>query len=158
MYQGSAAMIESLRQIVAARHVYYEVTPDIASVSGERRRVGYDLTLWASHEKGARALPGCRKCMDILADLYRIADWVVGGGEAGVRWELQPFDRALHGSSQFPSIDEIDLSLKLLHRDLGDEPVDGSQERALLAARRRLAEVGVHEGIWRPASAGPHRH
>lgn len=158
MVHGSAVTPERLRDVVRTRRVYYEVTSEVDFVGAERRQVGYELKLWAAHEKGARALPGCPKCWDIVEDLRRIAEWLAEGEEAATRWEVQPFDRALHDSGQFPALDEIDLSLKLLHRYGSDAPLDAGRERCLRNVKRKLAHLGVSEGTWRPVSTGPHRH
>ncbi len=157
MSEGDAMTLAALRGIVEARRIFYELAPEIALLGEERWPVGYELKLWAAHEKGARALPGCRKCQDIVEDLRRIAAWLTGPGGRDSAWELQPFDRALYDSRQFQGTDEIDLSLRLFHWS-GAMGREVRAQRCLREMRRRLAQLGIAEGIWHPASAGPHAH
>ena len=157
MAGGEATTFETLRRIVNVRRVYYEIAQEVALLGEERQRVGYELKLWALHERGARALPGCRKCWDIVEDLQQIAAWLARAEEPELRWEVQVFERALHDSRQFPGTDEIDLALRLFHR-AGRDGAEGAGQRSLRRVRRDLADLGVAEGIWHPASAGSHGH
>lgn len=144
---------KSVREIVLARRIHYEVGSEIVLVGDQLRQVGYELTLWAAHERAARALPGCPKCLAIFEDLVRIASWITADVAVDSRWELLPFNRVLYDSAQFPSTDEIELSLKLLHRDCPEGAVDACQKRCLRDVRHRLADLGIAEGRWRPAIA-----
>ena len=157
MSEGDAMTLAALRGIVEARRIFYELAPEITLLGEERWPVGYELKLWAAHEKGARALPGCRKCQDIVEDLRRIATWLTGPGGRESAWELQPFDRALYDSRQFQGTDEIDLSLRLFHWS-GGAGTELDAQRRLREVRGRLSQLGIAEGIWHPASAGPHAH
>lgn len=64
---------ESLRAAARRLHAHFEVQPEQDLRDGERVAVALVLRLWAVHEKGARALPGCARCRELRSDLERIA-------------------------------------------------------------------------------------
>ena len=143
--------MQALRELVRAHRVYYEVRPEMHVGEGERTQIGFQLSLWASHPHGARALPGCPKCSDLHRDLRRIAEWIIPREERASRYEIEPFDRALYASTRQKDVDEVDLTIDILHRHGFDRPLDECQERCLREMRGRLAELGIHEGGWSPS-------
>jgi hypothetical protein len=151
--------VEALRGVARQHHIYYEVVPDLVFEAGRPLQVGLLLTLWATHERGARALPGCARCRAIFADLVHVATWAVGGeGGLDAAWERQPFDAALHSPSRDLAEDEVDLSLRLLQREQAGARGEVERDASLRRVRERLKALGVREGIWHPASGAPHQH
>lgn len=141
----SSATSDALRQVVRDRRVHYDVVPEIVFRGSERVKVGFRVRLWGIHGKGARALPGCPKCWDLADDLRRIAEDVVPTGERASRTELEPFRPALYDSRIIPATDEVTITIRLLHRDRYDRPIDACEERCLKEIRARLRDLGVPE-------------
>ena len=135
-----------LRELARLLHVHYDVRPEIVLEDGQRRMVGYEVRLWAVHSKGARALPGCPKCIDLVAELRRLANWALSWEERPTRADVEPFGRMLYDSRIVPGASEVALSIRLVHRNGWDAPVDACEERCLRQLRARMRELGVREG------------
>jgi hypothetical protein len=134
-----------LVEIARAHHVHFDVEPEVLVRPKERVKVGFDVRLWAVHVRGARALPGCAKCRELAADLLRIAEWATPAGERETRIEIEPFHAALYESTVVPGADEVELTIRLIHRDGYDQPIDAGEERCLKEMRRRLRALGIAE-------------
>lgn len=141
----TSAALEELAQIARNRHVHFDVEPEVVIRGSERVKVGFQVRLWAVHAKGARALPGCPKCWDLVEDLRRIAEQVVPAEERPSRTELDPFRPALYDSRVVPAADEVSVTIRLIHRDGYDRPIDSCEERCLKEIRARLRALGIPE-------------
>jgi hypothetical protein len=137
--------LEALRDVARRLHVHYDVGPEVVFRGGQRVMVGFEVRLWAVHARGARALPGCAKCLDLVDELRCIADWVVSREERPTRAELEPFRPALYDSRVVPDADEVALSIRLIHREGYDRPIDPCEERCLKEIRAKLRQIGVPE-------------
>jgi hypothetical protein len=137
--------VEALRALARRLHAHYDVQPEVVIRGSERVKVGFEVRLWAVHPKGARALPGCPKCLDLVPELERIANWALPREERPTRAHMEPFRAALYDSPVVPGSDEISLSLRLVHRDGYDQPIDACEERCLKEIRSKLREIGVPE-------------
>ncbi len=140
-----AASLIELSEIARVRQVYFEVEPEIVLRGSERVKVGFQVHLWGVHPKGARAFPGCPKCWDMLEDLRLIAQEVVPAEDRPSRTELVPFRPALYDSRVVPGADEVSVTIRLIHREGYDRPVDACEERCLREIRARLRALGVRE-------------
>lgn len=159
MREPCAESVEALRRLVRGRRVYYEVVPDLVFQDDRFQQVGFVLTLWASHERGARALPGCEKCRAIFGDLLQLARWAMrdeGGGDAV--WEIEPFEAALHSPRWDLAGDEIDLALRLVQRESDAAAGAAARDGSLRRVREQLKALGIREGSWHPASGAEHEH
>jgi hypothetical protein len=61
------------------------------------------------------------------------------------RAELAPFRPALYDSRVVPDADEVSVTIRLIHREGYDRPVDACEERCLKEIRARLRALGVQE-------------
>jgi hypothetical protein len=134
-----------LREIARNRHVHFDVEPEVVIRGSERVKVGFDIHLWGVHPKGARALPGCPKCWDLVAELRRIAEAVTPAEARPSRTELEPFRPALYESRVVPAADEVSVTIRLIHRDRYDSAVDACEERCLREIRVQLHALGIPE-------------
>jgi hypothetical protein len=137
--------IEGLRASARRLHAHYDVEPEIVVADGARRKVGFQVRLWGVHPKGAGVLPGCSRCRELDRELRRIAAFVVPREERPTRLELEPLRPALYDSSVVPGADEIALSIRLVHRQGYDQPVDACEDRCLKEILARLRQLGVPE-------------
>ncbi len=134
-----------LSEIARNRHVHFDVEPEMIIRGSERVKVGFEVHLWAVHPKGARALPGCPKCWELVNDLRRIAEAVVPPEGRPTRSELEPFGRALYDSRVVPGSDEVSVTIHLFHREGYDRPIDACEEQCLKEIRARLRALGIPE-------------
>jgi len=141
----SSAANDELREVARNRRIHYDVEPEIVLRGSERMKVGFQVRLWAIHRKGARALPGCPKCWDLVDDLRRIAEEVIPSGERPSRTELEPFRPALYDSRVVPDADEVTVTMRLIHREGYYLPIDACEERCLKEIWARLRDLGIPE-------------
>lgn len=139
------ATLMELAEIARTRKVHFDVEPEIIIRGSERVKVGFQVHLWAVHAKGARALPGCPKCWDLVEDLRRIAEEVVPADERPSRTELTSFRPALYDSRVVPGSDEVSVTIRLIHREGYERPIDACEERCLKEIRARLRVLGIRE-------------
>jgi hypothetical protein len=137
--------LTGLAAMARSRHVHFDVEPEIVVRGSERVKVGFQVHLWAIHPNGARAHPGCPKCWSLVEDLRRIAEEVVPAAERPSRTELGPFRPALYESRVVAGSDEVCVTIRLIHRDGYDRPIDACQERCLKEIRARLRVLGIRE-------------
>lgn len=77
--------------------------------------------------------------------LRDIAEWVVPQDDRPTRIAIEPFHRALCASSTVPGADEVATTIRLVHQNDYDRPIDACEERCLKEIRARLKEIGARE-------------
>ena len=156
--EDSNETVNLLKDLVEMHQVCYEVWPELLIVKGQRVKVGFDLELVGTHEHGTSTMsPGCPRCIRTFEDLRQIAEWIMPKEQRPSRYEIEPYDHALHESAQRKFQPEVILSMKILHRHGFDQPVDECEERCLKEIRGKLAELGVRAGEWRPIKSQAQR-
>lgn len=133
----------TLRAVARRLHAHYDVQPELDLQDGQRVTVAIVLRLWAVHEKGARALPGCARCRELGSDLERIARFALTSLVSS-RMTIEPLRAALYDSRVVPGADEVSLSIRVTHGKEGS-PVDGHEERSIKELRARLGRLGIPE-------------
>jgi hypothetical protein len=157
--ENSNETVERLKDIVEMHQVCYEVWPELLIVKGQQLKVGFDLELVGTHEHGTSTFsPGCPRCLRTFEDLRQIAEWIMPKEERPSRYEIEPYDRALHESAQRKFVPEVVLRMTILHRHGFDQPVDECEERCLKEMRGKLSELGVRAGEWRPTKSQVQRN
>jgi hypothetical protein len=136
---------DELRATARAHHVHFDVRPELHVVGDLWMKVGFEVRVWAVHDKGAHAMPGCIKCHDLLAQLERIVQWVLPSELRPTRIELEPSGAILHDSREVPGTDEVAITIRLVHREAYATPVDPCEERCLHQIRERLKLLGIPE-------------
>ena len=135
----------ALRELARRRHVHYDVAPEVVYRDGTRVTVGFDLRLWAVHDKGAHALPGCPKCLDLASELGALVGAVLPEAGRPTIAQVEPMEPALADSRVVPGADEVEILVRLIHRGRYEAPVDACEERCLREIRQRLRDLGVPE-------------
>lgn len=140
--------MEDLQKIVESHSVVYEVRPhqDIVKFRDESNLVknGFDLTLCGTHDHGHSTMtPGCQRCVDTYRDLETIARWIMPTERRASSYEIPSFDMALH-SVRTPSRRlEVDLTVRIKHRQGWTEPIDECERRCLREMEEKLKALGV---------------
>lgn len=139
--------IVRLQELIRRHQVCYEVWPENLVVNGQLIKVGFVLELEGTHEHpGSEVQPGCQQCQEVFRALQRIAEWIMPTEARPTTYEIQPFDRALRYAPKRKRRPEVSLTIKVIHRQGFDQPVDECEELCLREMRLKLAELGVLEG------------
>jgi len=144
---------EALQKVVLRHQVSYEVWPEWSGCGGRARRIGYCVSICGVNDQldciRGHHVPGCPHCGLTYDELRRIAEWITLVEQQDCRFEIETFDRAFHiAPRQRWSRNEVIVTVKILHRQNVDSPVDESQERCLHELRTSLKKLGVREGVW----------
>lgn len=142
---GDGDESSALREFARRHRVHFEVRPEIDILGEDRLKVGYQLRLWAVHDRGQHVLPGCPRCGDLLTELERIVRWVMPPGGRPTRVECERTGPALYDSQVVPGADEVALLVRLTHEGDYRAPIDACEERCLKEMRERLRGLGVPE-------------
>ena len=147
---------EILQNVVPRHQVCYEVWPEWSGCGGRARRIGYSVSICGVNKEvdcvTGHHVPGCPHCVLTYDALRKIADWITLTEQPDCRFQIHPFDRAWHiAPRQRWSRNEIIVTVKILHSQNVDGPVNESQERCLINLRAELKRLGVHEGVWQAA-------
>ena len=139
---------EDLQRIVESHAVVYEVRPhqDIVKFRDESNLVknGFDLTLCGTHNHGHRTMtPGCHRCVDTYRDLEAIARWIMPTERRASSYEIAAFDMALHSVRTPNRRLEVDLTVRIKHRQGWAEPIDECERRCLREMEDKLKALGV---------------
>lgn len=148
--EDSQETTRRLRELAQAHQVCYEVWPELLMVKGQKVKVGYDLELYGVHDHPEEQIvPGCPHCQHTYLILRQIAGWILPTEARPSRYEIEPFDHAVHQTPKRGFQAEVVLCLKILHRHGFDQPIDECEERCLKEMREKLASIGVAQGEWR---------
>ena len=146
-----------LRDIVRRFEVCWEVRPEHLMVGQEMRQIGFALELYGTHRgtPGVHA-PGCPDCQRVFSALHVVAGWILPREKRPSYYELSPFHPARSYSPARGSRVDIALTVKILHRQGYELPVDDCELRCLQEMRQRLVELGAQECQWtNPLEAVP---
>ena len=124
------------------------VWPVYCQMNGERRQIGYEVELLASHSADPDHLdPGCLACNRLRNKLLTIANAVVASISPSLRESVRCESHARDASSLFwPRLGNrslVSVSISISHRHGFDRPIDQSEIATLDEIKNRLAELGV---------------
>ena len=143
-----------LIELVKRFRVCWEVWPEYLLVSGARRQVGFELLLCGAHEQGVNSLtPGCPHCCRVFEALQEIATWIEPQEFRQSKYRIGCYDAALHYAALRQHRPDVALSLKFLHREHIEAPVDECQLHCLEEMKARLRSLGAPEGRWSTQAA-----
>jgi len=129
--------------------VCWEVWPEYLVVCGERRHVGFELVLCGTHEPGTTTImPGCLHCHRVFEALQEIAIWIQPQEIRPSKYRIGPYDSALHYAAVRNHRPDVALSVKILHRERIEDPLDECQVRCLEEMKSKLRALGAPEGRW----------
>lgn len=153
---GPTPSVEGLAKIAREHRLCYEVWPERSILEGRKIQIGFELQLCGVNSHIAEGggsdhpVPGCSHCLRTYCELREIADWILPKEVRPSRYEIQAFDRAMHiAPHKRKSRNEVVVTIHIMHRHDFNRPVDDCEDRCLKEMRGKLAQLGVHEGIWR---------
>ena len=141
---------DRLRELVRRHKVCWEVWPEYhIDREGKRIQIGFELNLLGTHGHSESIIdPGCPECMKIYEDLKRIARWIIPKKEFDTWYEIGVFDASIHYSSRRRFRPEVILTIKILHREGFDHPIDADQVQELNEMEEKLRKLGASKGTW----------
>ncbi len=136
---------EALRRFVKSHRVHYSVEHELVVAQGTRKPVGFVVRIFAVHDKGARALPGCAKSRALAGSLRSLAEWLACTCPP-TRIDVDPYRPALYDSKVVPGADEVALTIRLSHSERYADPVDASEQGCLKMIQGRMKVLSIPEG------------
>ncbi len=145
----SPQQISTLKEKVRMFRVVYEVTSAVRIVDGERRAIGFDITLCGTHPKPKNhVLPGCSHYQKIYQALQEIAKAVLPEPGRISRYVIRGFDRAYHQAPLRNLRKDIELVVEIRHREGYLDPVDPCEQSCLAEIKRNLSALCVPFKQW----------
>lgn len=148
------AAFERLREIARRHQVCYEVWPEWSIAAERKLQIGFELQLCGTNAHARddgpeHPVPGCAHCFTSYSELREVAEWILPKEERPSRYEIGPFDRALHiAHRKRTSRSEVVVPIHIMHRHDFNREVDDCEDRCLKEMQQRLRELGIVEGYW----------
>jgi len=151
--------INHLSQLVIQHKVCWEVLPHFLIDKYDNRiQVGFELDLLGIHyHPEHHPTPGCDESVNVYNDLKKIAKWIVPTEERESKYDIGIFDRSIHSSPIRKLRDEVTLTLKILHRQGFDRPLDACEVDCLKEMEQKLKELGAQKREWRESAKNSER-
>ncbi len=147
--EATDTKIAILKELVRRFRVCWKVWPEDAFVGDQKRQIGYQLELAGTHEPWVEhPEPGCEHCQRIFAALRDIADWILPREERPSTYEIGPYDQAIRYMPMRRNRPDVILTVRILHREGYERPVDECEDRCLKEMEGRLKELGAGRLTW----------
>jgi hypothetical protein len=142
---------EKTKELVIQHKVCWEVWPKYhVDRNGKKVEIGFELDLIGTHYHPVKTpLPGCVECAKVYEDLKQIAKWIIPKEERDSLYEIRPFDSSIHQAPMRKFRKDITLTIKILHREGFDRPIDACEIECLKEMKNKLKELGARQGYWR---------
>ncbi len=138
---GAAAAIASGPcEFVREHRAHFEIERETIDGASGRTLAGFDVRLFALHEKIAHAVPGCPVCSRVAAALRGIGNTAFLTNPVDADVHIAPFEPVLYDSKQVPGSDEVMLTVQLW-----PHWSSCGVERCLKEVRGRMRGLGVRE-------------
>jgi hypothetical protein len=149
----------TLEDWVRLHHVTWELGPWQELVEHAPATVGFELRLFGRHGPDVHARPGCAECGALHGKLRAIALAALPKEHRPTKYEIEPFDASFHLRPQSYWTPEVQLTLRIVHREGYLRPVDECEERCAKEIQQALRALGVQPKTWSDsrgdASSGP---
>jgi hypothetical protein len=86
--------------------------------------------------------------VNTFADLRRIAEWIIPKEPHDSKYEIMPFDAALHETPARKLVPEVALSIMIEHRHNFYESINECETRCLREMEQKLKQLGVRRGRY----------
>ena len=145
----SGAQDETTREIatlVEKHRVRWALYPErrVNHETGEIEQIGFEIDLMGTHDAPPKPpLPGCDECVVVFRALSRIASWCVPAEHRDSVYDIGSFDARLRQHPPTFERQDVQVTLKILHREGYERPVDDCERRCLSDIEARLRSVGA---------------
>lgn len=147
---GTVNDLESLRHLVSKREVCWDVFREkVRFTHGGVETIGYELVLTGIHSPGKHPpRPGCELCREVYDDLKSVALWILPKEHRPSVYEIEPYHAIIRSTGKRHLRSEVSLSIKILHRDHYQAPIDTCETHCLVEMEERLQSIWACEGAW----------
>lgn len=144
---------ETLQQWVTEHKVCWELSPLVELDQHPREpstrvQVGFELQLFARHTGGVKPSPGCPECVTLYDKLRAIALFAVPKEQRPSRYELSPFDSSFHLRPESEWVPEVQLTIRIIHRDDYFKTIDDCEKRCSEEIQGQLQTLGAQRKAW----------
>ncbi len=116
--------------------------------------VGFELRLFGQHGPNVHSSPGCRECMPVFERIRAIALAAFPKEHRPTKYEVGPFHAALHLRPESGWAPEVQLTVRIVHRDGYFRPLDGCEKRCAEEIQKALRSLGVQPVRWSDTRSG----
>jgi hypothetical protein len=152
MESGDSVTV-GLSELVKRYLVCWEVWPEHLFVNRQQRQVGFELELCGTHNSQGHQGGPCSGCRQVFKALYAIVEYILPPEGRASMYEIGPYTQALLYSAVRGNRPDVTLSMKVLHRQGFDQPVDACEERCLEEMKAKLKQLGACERHWSSVQA-----
>ena len=146
---GSISEVPRLRELTERYRVCWDVWPELLVRDGKQRQVGFELELSGTHDfDGHHGGPDCPGCRQVFLALHAIVEHILPPEDRPSRYEVGPYEQAVRFSAARGNRPDVTLTVKVLHRQGFDQPVDGCEVRCLDEMKARLRELAACQRQW----------
>ena len=148
----------TVRELIQRYKICWEVWPEEIYTNSHLEQTGFELELLGTHPDGTRnASPGCDACVDVYRALNYVARFILPENkDLPTRYEIEPFEPALHYSTTRRNRPDVTLEMKIVHKH-GLGPVDECEKNCLQKMQTELDRLGAYRGCWKPDPDYPSR-
>jgi hypothetical protein len=133
-----------LVEIVSVHRVRWEVWPERRCFDGKIKQIGFEMDLIGDHDGPYHSpTPGGDDCLRVYEALKEVAAFAMPQGDGAARYELDPFDYALH-YARGEAFGHVTLQAHILHQGRFDAPPDASEREFLAEIESKLSALGAH--------------
>lgn len=143
----------TLKDWVRQHHVTSELGPWKELVEHRPVTVGFELRLFGQHSPHSGASPGCGECVALYRKLRAIAFAAFPREHRPTKYEVAPFDAALHLRPESQWTPEVQLAVRLVHREGYLGPLDECEKRCAGEIQEALRGLGVQPKTWSASRA-----
>lgn len=133
---------EHVDRWIRERRVCYEVLPLVESDHGAAIQVGYEITLFADAGHDA---PGGTELQAVHQRLKEIMSAVLPHDSRPTAYVFEPFDGSLHCRPQTGWRPEVQLVVRIVHRDGYLRLTDASVSSCVREIQERLRQAAIPE-------------
>ena len=147
--------VAEVKELVQQFRVCWSVWPEECYVQGERRKTGFAIELYGTHEPGTTHVnPGCEHCRPVHAALKEIATYILPHEERPSMHMISTDGQSLSYSAAHRNRPDVTTTIQITHRGIFDRPVDECEIRCLQEMEQALKDLGACKGQWTPRPSG----
>ena len=144
----------TLRDWIQEHSVCWECAPMVEMHEGKRTQVGFELNLFGRHEALVRSASGRNsEGLALYQKLKQIALFSLPNEIRPSRYEIDPYHAALYFRPENGLTPEIQLTIRVLHRERYFDPIDACETTCTNEIAARLCALGAQKSVWNAGSA-----
>ena len=140
---------DTLRDWINEHSVCWDSSPMVEMYEGKRAQVGFELNLFGR----ISASEGFSEGRALYRKLREIALFALPNEVRPSRYEVDPYHAALYFRPENGLTPEIQLTIRVLHRERYFDPIDACETKCANEITARLCTLGAQKSVWNKGSA-----